>query len=217
MSEEINLEQTLLETIEKADIRDEIFDLADKGFNQFIKSKSILEEIPFVRSLFAIGRSTMAIRDFLLIKKLIHFLKAINTISDDDKTEIWWDLEYDYDKRKVIGEHLLTLLDRVESTEKADYLGRLMKAYILKKIKYSELLRLTLIVTNLFTEDLKALPIFHKEQRSIFYSRSLHTMGLLVKTATCDNRGNDVEDDGYEISLLGKKLVDALELTYPSL
>lgn len=213
MSEEIDIEKTMLETIEKADIKDELFDLADAGIHRLIESKDILSEIPYIKSLFAIKNVVVAYRDIQLIKKLLHFLKEINSVSDTDKANMWHDL-HDLETRRKVGEHLFTLLDKVESTEKADYLGRLFKCYTQKKINSSELLRMTMVVSTLITSDLKQLPTYITEQKSKYYSPALHSMGLLVRTSGFENTGKDVEEDGYEISALGKQLVELLEFEY---
>jgi hypothetical protein len=213
--EEINLEVSMIETLEKADISDELLELADAGVQQLVKMEGALSEIPYIRGLYSTYKAMGAFRDTQLIKKILHFLRESNKISDTDRANMWWDLQNDNEQRIRVGEHIIALLDKSENVEKADYLGRLFKYYTLGKINSSEFLRMSMVVTNLISHDLKQLPSYIAEQQGKYYSPALHSMGLLVRTKGFDNRGKDVEDDAYEISALGRKLVELLEFEYP--
>jgi hypothetical protein len=147
-----------------------------------------------------------------LIKKLLHFLRELNTISEEERMRMFWDLE-DNPKEKIkVGEHIITLIDKAESTEKADFIGRLFKKYTLMKIDSSQFIRMTMIVNNSILSDLKQLPRFKEELGGLYFASGLHSFGLLVKTGSFDNTGNDVEQDKYMLSAIGKNLISLLEL-----
>ena len=210
--EEINLEESFLETIKKADIKSEIIELADASIGQLESMHGVLEEIPYIKSLYAFGKVGMALRDRHLIKKLLHFLRELNTISEEERMRMFWDLE-DNPKEKIkVGEHIITLIDKAESTEKADFIGRLFKKYTLMKIDSSQFIRMTMIVNNSILSDLKQLPRFKEELGGLYFASGLHSFGLLVKTGSFDNTGNDVEQDKYMLSAIGKNLISLLEL-----
>jgi hypothetical protein len=210
--EEINLEESFLETIKKADIKSEIIELADASIGKLESMHGVLEEIPYIKSLYAFGKVGMALRDRHLIKKLLHFLRELNTISEEERMRMFWDLE-DNPKEKIkVGEHIITLIDKAESTEKADFIGRLFKKYTLMKIDSSQFIRMTMIVNNSILSDLKQLPRFKEELGGLYFASGLHSFGLLVKTGSFDNTGNDVEQDKYMLSAIGKNLISLLEL-----
>lgn len=209
--EDNNLEISMLETLKKSDIKDEIIELADAGINKLASMENVLSELPYVKGLYALYKVQGAFRDTYLIKKLLHFLRELNSVEEKDRVNMFWDLQNDDPQRIKIGEHIIVLLDKSENTEKADFLGKLFKYYTLQRINSSEFLRMSMIVTNLITSDLKKLPTYIEEQQKKVYSPALHSMGLLVKTKGFDNTGNDVEEDGYLISALGKQLVELLE------
>jgi len=210
--EEINLEESFLETIKKADIKSEIIDLADAGIAHLESMHGLLEEIPYIRSLYAISKVGMAFRDRHLIKKLLHFLRELDTISEEERLRMFWDLEDNPQEKIRVGEHIMTLLDKAENTEKADFLGRLFKKYTLMKINQSDFFRFTMIVNNSILSDLKQLPRFREELGELYFASSLHSYGLLVRTRGYDNTGNDVEQDKYMLSAIGKQLITLLEL-----
>lgn len=214
--EELNLEVSMVDTLEKADIKGELLELADAGIHELVKMEGALSEIPYIRGLYSAYKVVGAFRDTQLIKKILHFLRESNKIPEKDRSNMWWDLQNNNEQRIKVGEHIIALLDKSENVEKADYLGRLFKYYTLGKIDSSEFLRMSMIVTNLISYDLKQLPSYITEQQGKYYSAALHSMGLLVRTSGFENRGKDVEDDGYEISGIGKKLVALLEFEYPN-
>lgn len=212
MINENSLEESFLETLQKKDILPEIIDLGDAGLNEISKKTELLGELPYIKVAYGVLKVPGAIRDFLLTKKIIRFLTQFRSLSDSERANMFCDLNGDPDERRKVGEHLLTILDKSESVEKADLLGKLFKYYCLGRMSTSEFLRNSIIVTNLITSDIRELPKYREEQEKKVYSAPLHSMGLLVRTSGFNNKGNDVEQDKYMISGLGKQLVEWLEL-----
>ena len=67
-------------------------------------------------------------------------------------------------------------------------------------------------INNSILSDLKQLPRFKEELGDLYFASSLHSYGLLVRTGAFDNRGNDVEQDKYMLSAIGRDLIRLLEL-----
>lgn len=212
MNDENSLEDSFIETLEKKDITQDIIDLGDAGLREIALKTNLLEELPYFRVAYGIGKFYGAFRDHFLTKKIIRFLTQFQSLSDTERANMFADLNGDPEERNKVGEHLLAILDKCESAEKADFWGKLFKYYSLGRMTKPELLRNTLIVNNLFVSDLKELPKYYEEQEKKVFSPALHSMGLLVRTSGGDNRDYDVEHDGYMISGLGKQLVEWLEM-----
>lgn len=213
MDDEIlNQENLMVETLEKYQLPDNIAELADVGLNEIANKLDVLVNIPYIRGIYGFVKAGGAFRDYFLIKKLLKFLTSINSVSEKEQIDMFWDLQNDSEKRIEIGQHIIAILDKAENIIKADMNGKLWKYYCLKKINSAKFLRLTMVVTNLITEDIKKLPTYNVEQKGKEYSAALHSMGLLVRTSGFENKPFEVEEDGYQLSSLGAELIELLEM-----
>jgi len=153
----------------------------------------------------------MAFRDYFLVKKLLRFLTEFHSITEKERENMFWDLYGDVKKQQKIGEQIIVLLDKAEDAEKANMIGKLFKAYTEMRINSATFLEYSFTVSNLIVAHIKYLPTYTQDQQGKYYSRALHSMGLLIQTSGASNSG-DNEIDGFMISGRGKQLVELLEL-----
>lgn len=93
--------------------------------------------------------------------------------------------------------------------KKAKLIGVLFKKTLNEKIDYELFLRCSAIIDKAFLPDLKKLPEYKIPIGNQEISAPLYGLGLLIKTSSFNNI-NDIEQDSYKLSKLGKSLCDLI-------
>lgn len=168
----------------------------------FIDSMSV---VPFGSICKAIKDSIKSYRDQKLVNNLFHFLHPIYSIDGavDLFDEFWHDL--DEVEQEYLSNYLIGLVDSAETTEKALIMGYLFKACIRKEISEEELLRLCIIVRNIYTQDLQDLPNHVEKNQENFDDTATES---LINAGLIDNDRIGIWASGPEYLLndLGIKL-----------
>jgi hypothetical protein len=84
-----------------------------------IASADISSHIPRVKHVVAFARAFNAVRDRMLLLKIAKFFEAFSDVSLADKMMMAQSLEADLEYHRKVGEHILELLERVDSKRKS--------------------------------------------------------------------------------------------------
>jgi hypothetical protein len=145
-----------LARLEEAEI-DVAFDVTE-GLRA-VASDEILPEIPIVKSLYALVKTSKAISNALLAKKVVRFLFQLREISPDDRQAFLAKLEGD-DRERIVGS-LILVLERHEVLRKSEIQGRLFAALIREDLTKAEYLTLTHATTTIDVDSLPVLRSFY--------------------------------------------------------
>jgi hypothetical protein len=127
-----------------------LYDLAaDLGQKALVvlTADRIFEEIPIFKTLLATSKIIGSIGDILLTQKIEKFLRSQMAISAQARRDMVERLEKDPAFGQRVGEHLIELLDRVDSFRKPAMLGAVFAAFATKKIELKMLRRLNSAIT----------------------------------------------------------------------
>lgn len=127
-------------------------DLAEITLDAIINNE-VLKSIPVVKSLLAIIETTQNISNYLFLKKIVVFLSNIKKVSARKRKEMINKIDSSKEYKVKVGETLLNLLDKCDSTEKAAYLGTWFAAFLKGKISYGLFLNGAHIINNVFLHD----------------------------------------------------------------
>ena len=105
-------------------------------------SSDIASHIPGVKHVIAFARALNAVRDRLLMVKLARFFKVLSDVPLAERLVLSQSLEADPKYRRKVGEHILELLDRIDSERKPAMCGHVFAAYARNEIDPTLLLRL---------------------------------------------------------------------------
>lgn len=203
--------------------KDLSMDIVEIGLDSVIENE-ILKELPFVKTVYAIAETSLAIREKFLLKKFLNFIKSFNEYDVDEK---------EIDKRKIAIknnekwiykeiEFLIIYLDDMDSVRKSKLLAKLYNEYLNKNINWERFCQFTEITNRLFSYDIDRIIEFYNYSSpesnkglSYFdltsYSR-LVGLGLMEKEVDCGQdmtRYGNVFRDGsyvYRITYSGKAL-----------
>lgn len=122
------LENALAVVMSRGELEAFAVDNFSAAASDILKSDSA-GEIPGVGLILSVLRDGAAVRDFIFQKKLFAFLAAMNSIPKEERAELIDKLEKDPDYGRKVGEHLIEILDRIETHKKPRMLARVLRAY----------------------------------------------------------------------------------------
>ena len=186
-------------------------------FEVFADILKTAKDIPYIGSLFKLGKVAVNLMDYWFIRKLQLFLEQSETLEEDRKDGFLNSLSPD-DYRKI-SKYLTQLLYSSEEDAKASLMGKIYRSRLMDEIDNDMMLRLCSVVNKAFLPDLEHLHEYTAENDSDDYIRdNLNALGLLqdlgnVKFPQSDNKvtptfGNTI----YQLNDIGKTLLRIKEM-----
>lgn len=208
---EDNINDSFVATITKSKLPEAIVDIAEVGVDSVLQNVSSLKDVPVLGVITKLFSTTLSIRDYIFMSKICSFLKPIDQINPEDREEMFWKLQLNEEYNGKVGNKLLLILEKVDDIQKAKLIGVLFKKTLFGEIDYESFLRLAAIIDKIFLSDLKRLPEYESPIGNQEISASLYGLGLIIRTGIFDNSENEIEQDIYKLSKLGKTLNQLLE------
>lgn len=155
-------------------------------------------DLPYIGSLFKLGKVAVNYMDYRFVRKLHFFLEQSENIEPEKKEKFINSLnEKDY---KRINAMLTHLLYSAEEDGKATLMGKIYRSRLLEEIDDEIMLRLCSVVNKAFLADLDHLVEFIAENDSDDYIRdNLNALGLLQDLGTL----HEVEREDFYTSGIG--------------
>lgn len=135
-----------------------------KKLNEIVDSPSVelgttildsLVSVPLGGIVVATYKVGVGIADYCLFRKFAHFLEPMSGMEREVDDYLGKLSPYEQNK---LGEYMLSLLSKAESSEKTQIMGMIFKSAVQKVIDKEMMLRLVSIVGRSFVPDLKELP-----------------------------------------------------------
>lgn len=168
---------SLVDTLASSDLSGVLEDHAEVIVDRILKD-GFLKDIPILSTITSVVKTAIAVRDYLLILKLVKFLQGIN-ITKEERARFEKNLGDDAQYRRTVGQNLLILIDSLNDVTKADMVAKLFKAYLRDDITYYEFLKFASAVERAFIGDLNG---FFNDwsdiNRQELYAESLYPLGL---------------------------------------
>jgi len=150
-----DLPKSLIQTLADSELSDVASDLAETSLDTLIED-GIFRDIPIIGTLVGVWRSGVSVRDELFLRKLTTFLIDLGKIPTDERRDVIQSLSNPATQENI-GEKLIGLLDRFESTVKAQLLGRAFARYAECFITSEEFWRVSFIIDRLPMSDVSAI------------------------------------------------------------
>lgn len=168
------MEQARLEASFAREILNPTLDLApeyaEMGIDALATS-DVVKEVPLVKTAVALFKTGVAIREWHFVKKLLAFLKEFHSNSTESEgSRAFRDkINSDFVFRDKVASHLLVILDRYVTAERAQVLAHLFRAHVNGDIGWNDFVSLSEILDALhrssyaFLEELAigATPFFY--------------------------------------------------------
>ena len=147
-------------------------------FEAFADILKTAEDIPYIGSLFKLGKVALNYMDYCFVRKLHYFLAESDNIEPEKKEEFLNGLDKkDY---KRINAMMTQLLYTAEEDGKATLMGKIYRSRLMEEIDNNMMLRLCSVVNKAFLPDLEHLHEYVEDNSSYDYVRdNLNSLGLL--------------------------------------
>lgn len=142
----------VLMTTVSADITSITKDVVESSIDSVTKDE-LIKNIPILNTLHSILKIGANIREQIFLKKIMKFIFQLKDIPLKNRESFIKDL-CDNDNQNEIGEKIITIIDRLDDSDKASFLGKLFKAHIEGKFDSHTFLRLSYIINNSYLHDL---------------------------------------------------------------
>lgn len=147
-------------------------------FEVFADILKTAEDIPYIGSLFKLGKVAVNYMDYRFVRKLHFFLEQSESVEPEKKEKFLNSLSPDDNKR--INSYLTQLLYSSEEDGKAMLMGKIYRSRLKEEIDNDMMLRLCSIVNKAFLPDLEHLREYTAENGSDDYiSDNLNALGVL--------------------------------------
>jgi hypothetical protein len=176
---ENNLNDAFQNTLMNDSIKNISVDYLELGIDSFVKN-DFIREIPIIKSIYSLHKAIESIQTYYLTKKILRFLFQIKDVKREDINKAIYKLENEKSYKRDLGENLILIIERFETVQKSDLLGKAFKMFLKEQLTYEEFLRVSHLIDKSFINDLFKLPMI---QDSIKVERinkeNLFSLGLL--------------------------------------
>ena len=147
-------------------------------FDVFADILKTADDIPYIGSLFKLGKVALNYMDYCFVRKLHYFLAESDNIEPEKKEEFLNGLDKkDY---KRINAMMTQLLYTAEEDGKATLMGKIYRSRLMEEIDNNMMLRLCSVVNKAFLPDLEHLHEYVEDNSSYDYVRdNLNSLVLL--------------------------------------
>lgn len=147
-------------------------------FEVFADILNTAGDLPYIGSLFKLGKVAVNYMDYRFVRKLHFFLEQSESVEPEKKIEFLDSLS-EPDNKRISG-YLTQLLYSSEEDAKASLMGKIYRSRLLGEIDNDMMLRLCSVVNKAFLPDLDHLAEYVEDNDSYDYIRdNLNSLGLL--------------------------------------
>lgn len=147
-------------------------------FEVFADILNTAKDLPYIGSLFKLGKVAVNYMDYRFVRKLHFFLEQSELVEPEKKKEFLDSLS-EPDNKRISG-YLTQLLYTSEEDAKATLMGKIYRSRLLGEIDNNMMLRLCSVVNKAFLPDLDHLAEYVEDNDSYDYIRdNLNSLGLL--------------------------------------
>lgn len=168
----------------------------------------ILKDIPIFKTIVALAKTGINIRDRHLLKETLIFIKSVNegNISEENRNKFL--KRYNNDKKtKEELERVIIIIDSHIDSKQTSRLGHFFDAYINENINWSKFIELSQANQRIFEEDIKFLMDIKNQYEIMDDYKGLRLAGIgLVqqKSMTVDGASLNFFEREYELTDFGK-------------
>jgi len=154
-------------------------DYLEIGLDNFF-TDGVIQQIPIVKSMHSLFKIFGSIREFDLTKKLLAFVKAVNSGTiDTEKLEEYKSRFYkDKHFRDKQIEHIIVILDRVSEAKKALVLANLYRGYIEQIYTWDKFVELSYCLESAFLSDIDLLKFLFGLNAARFHDSGDKTIAI---------------------------------------
>ncbi|MGR5278430.1 hypothetical protein ACPV5J_17245 [Vibrio rotiferianus] len=169
--------------------------------------ESLLKDIPFVGWVVKGISTARTITDRIFYHKVLRFLLTLEKVSDSDRQDFLYKIETDHKFQRNVGEHLVVILNKIDSFEKTSLLAKCFDHFISQDIEYSYFMNLSFIIERTPIYDLEALCVPKNKKVTFSNTGIAVSCGILELSIISDSLDGEPKL-GTNMSKYGRDLRD---------
>ena len=175
-----------------------------------VLDEGLLKDIPIVGWI-AKGISTAnSISDVIFFNKIVRFLYALEGVDPEVQQDCRAKMSVDTHYRRRVGEHLVLIIDKLDSLQKAEVLAKCFKHFLDGDMDHDRFMDLSHVVDRSSLADLKAISV-PDSQRITFRDQGLAASSGILEYGLTEAWDDEQKPElGTRLSKLGKDLQDIL-------
>lgn len=205
-----SLSLPLFESIAESPLAELGTDLGEVVLDSILDD-GVLKEIPIIGSVVALFKTGSNIRDRLYLKKLLLYLKALASLSPDDKNRFRSFFESPKERERF-GESLLLLLEKSNDMQKPELLGHLWAACARGELPFDQCMRISFMIDSVYFSDLTFLSQMRTgvQRENTPIAESLHRAGFVSLAGIDGGNDDDLLSSGmrYGVNHFGEAVVN---------
>ena len=187
MEKSIEFSNAFEETLKASDIGDLVTEYSEIGLDSLLNG-GILENVPIFKTFVCVGKIGITVSDMILAKKLMDFLTALNELPAAKRQKMVEKLESDPKYERKVGEHLIELLDRIDSHLNTKMLAKVFIAYANREIDALMLQRLNLAIERLPNFEIGTVRKFRNSEKDVRKQMDEGTLHNLINAGLAKER-----------------------------
>jgi hypothetical protein len=181
MIEPNGLGNSFVETIAHSELGETIPEFMDVSIDLFLDD-GIIKEIPIIKSIWALIKSTVKVSDYLLMKKILLFFNATSIIDCATRKNFVKQLSENPKFKQRVGEQIMLYIDRLDDIEKPSMVGNAFNGFIQGEINFELFQRLAVAIDRSFVGDLKKLKKYYATKNEYFRGAGRETLYQLSQS-----------------------------------
>lgn len=177
-------------------------DFTEIAIDEIVFNDELLKKIPFSKTFYEFYNGVISVSNRLLIAKILKFISTAKNdpIPDDKRIKFLSSIS-----DKKLGLELLLILDKTDDMVKVELIGKIFRFFMLGLMTYDEFTRCSHGINNSFIQDINLLLTKSNDTE---YKQNLIDSGFTK--IVIGREWNDVGEVYFEITDLGKKLIDLM-------
>lgn len=199
MNEITNIENSLEASTAKDNLLDIIGGAADYSIEKFL---DMGDGIPIVSYLTKGVKTTLAIRDYIFMEKVIEFLREVGKEPTSSRKKMIDKIQGDSEYSQKFGKVSLVAIERFDDVEKAKLLGQTARYLARDEISFSMYRRVAHIIDRLYIADI--LTFANTDFDRLMYLKfitDLEALGLVKSNYGLESRYSSEEANDRENSI----------------
>lgn len=154
MKEIDELSNSLERTLKNSDLHNLAEGIGEITLDSLLE-EGVLKDLPIIGIISGLAKTALNIQDQLFLKKIIRFLTELSNTDPKERNRLITKIDNSNEFEIKVGEKLLYIIDKCDDHRSAEYVAKLFRAFLNEELDYSDFLRGSAIMQNIFRADLE--------------------------------------------------------------
>ncbi len=148
-----DIEKVIENSIKTNELDDLTKELGEVALDSILDD-GILKDLPIFSTISAVVKIGINIKERIFVKKILRFLFELKEVPLKERNEFVDKINNDSQFESKVGESIIMIIDKTDTLQKSNLLGKLLAASIREEITYNQFLKLSSIINRAYVPTL---------------------------------------------------------------